>query len=118
MRKSRTGGITMAAMVALAAWPADARAADAMALGQHLAQECTSCHRLDGINNGIPAIAGHNADDLVKALTQYKTGQRSNPAMTSVAQSLDDEQIRALALYWGSLPAAPPAKAPAPARKP
>jgi cytochrome c553 len=33
----------------------------------------------------------------------YRTGQRTNPAMVSVAQSLDDIQIRALAAYFGSL---------------
>jgi cytochrome c553 len=34
----------------------------------------------------------------------YQTGERSNPVMVSVAKSLDDEQVRALALYYCSLP--------------
>ena len=33
-----------------------------MSYGRHLAQECTSCHRLDGIDNGIPSIAGWHVD--------------------------------------------------------
>jgi cytochrome c553 len=34
----------------------------------------------------------------------YKDGARPNPAMRSVAGSLDDQQTEALALYFASLP--------------
>jgi cytochrome c553 len=34
----------------------------------------------------------------------YKDGARTNPVMVSVAGSLNDEQIKALATYFGSLP--------------
>jgi cytochrome c553 len=37
----------------------------------------------------------------------YKEGSRQNAAMMSVAHSLDDTQIEALAAYYGSLPQAP-----------
>ena len=76
-----------------------------MALGQHLAQECVSCHRLDGTDNGIPSIVHLDPEYFAKVLSFYKTGERNNPAMVSVAQSLDEEQIRALSLYLASLPA-------------
>ena len=75
-----------------------------MSLGRHLAQECTSCHRVDGADNSIPPIVGLDPEMFVSTLGFYRNGQRSNPTMVSVAQSLDDEQIRALALYFGSLP--------------
>ncbi len=74
-----------------------------LALGRHLAQECTSCHRIDGVDNGIPSIVGLAPDFFTETLGFYRYGQRSNPTMVSVAQSLDDEQIKALALYFGSL---------------
>jgi cytochrome c553 len=32
------------------------------------------------------------------------TGARPNQVMASVAKSLDDEQVKALATYYGSLP--------------
>jgi cytochrome c553 len=75
-----------------------------MALGRHLAQECTPCHRLDGVQTGIPSIIGLEPDYFVQTMSFYKNGQRNNPAMVSVAQSLDDQQIKALAVYLGTLP--------------
>jgi cytochrome c len=79
--------------------------------GRHLAQECSGCHRIDGIDNGIPSIVGWDAERFVATLKFYKTGERKNPVMVSVAGSLDDEQFAALAAYYGSLPKpAPKAK--------
>ena len=72
--------------------------------GQHLARECTACHRVDGVDNGIPSIVGWDAATFTATLDFYRTGARTNAAMASVAQSLDDGQIKALALYFGHLP--------------
>jgi cytochrome c553 len=72
--------------------------------GQHLARECSGCHRLDGIDNGIPSITGWDADRFMTTLRFYRTGERSNPVMVSVARSLDEEQTKALAAYYASLP--------------
>ncbi|HEX5600505.1 MAG TPA: c-type cytochrome [Hyphomicrobiaceae bacterium] len=74
-----------------------------MKLGEHLAQECTSCHRIDGTDNGIPSIVGLDPEYFINSLTYYKDRERTNPIMVSVAESLDKEQIEALALYFHSL---------------
>jgi cytochrome c553 len=89
-----------------------------MALGRHLAQECASCHGAG--SSAIPPLAGRDAESLVQALEAYRRGERTNPAMVSVAQSLDDEQIRALALFFASLEGAPegPGKAAAGGARP
>ncbi len=76
--------------------------------GQHLAQECTGCHRLDGTDNGIPSINAWDADRFIATLEFYQTGERSNPVTVSVAKSLDEEQVRALADYYATLPKPPP----------
>jgi cytochrome c553 len=79
--------------------------------GRHLAQECTGCHRIDGIDNGIPSIVGWDTQRFMTTLRFYQAGARTNPVMVSVAKSLDDEQLAALAAYYGSLPKpAPKAK--------
>lgn len=78
-----------------------------LALGRHLAQECTPCHASHGGSKAIPSLAGRHADSLVQAVNAYRSGERTNPVMVSVAQSLDDEQITALALYFASLGTAP-----------
>ena len=81
--------------------PDDARL---KSLGQHLGRECVACHRLDGVDNGIPAIVGWPVADFIETMGYYKGGQRRNPAMVSVAQSLDDEQVKALATWFGVQP--------------
>ena len=55
-------------------------------------------------SNGIPAILGWDADRFARTLEFYRTGERTNPVMVSVAKSLDAEQVRALAVYYASLP--------------
>ena len=76
----------------------------AISYGHHLARECTACHRLDGVDNGIPAIVGWDAERFTATLEFYRTGVRANPVMVSVARSLDPEQIRALAAYYAAQP--------------
>ena len=71
--------------------------------GRHLAQECTGCHRIDGVDNGIPSIIGWDADRFARTLEFYRTGERTNPVMVSVVKSLDPDQVRALAAYYASL---------------
>lgn len=78
------------------------------AYGEHLARECTTCHRIDGTDNGIPSIVGWDEDQFTTTLRFYQQGLRGNPAMVSVAKSLDEEQLRALAAYFASIK--PPAK--------
>jgi cytochrome c553 len=88
-------------------------AAKELAYGQHLGRECTACHRLDGVDNGIPGIIGWPAETLIATMGFYRDGSRPNPAMASVAQSLDEPQIQALAIYFASLPQPPKQVAPA-----
>lgn len=109
--KSRRISLTRASLFALAlglvlqvmafASPQDAKQ---VAYGKHLAQECTGCHRIDGIDNGIPSIVAWREDDFVRTMDFYRRGERKNPVMVSVAGSLDEKQVRALAAYFGSLP--------------
>jgi cytochrome c len=84
--------------------PVHADEARTMALGRHLSRECSACHRLDGVDNGIPSITGWPSEDFVATIDFYRTGARNNPAMVSVAQSLSDEEIAALAAYYAALP--------------
>ena len=87
-----------------------------MAYGKHLSQECTTCHRRDGTSSAIPSIIGLEVDYFVDTIKFYQNGTRDNPAMVSVAKALNEEQLKALALYFGSLTPAPKA-ATAPAKK-
>lgn len=79
---------------------------DRKAYGRHLAGECTSCHRIDGVPSAIPSILGKPQEEFIMLLNAYRNGTKTNPVMVSVAKSLDNEQMEALAAYFGSLPAA------------
>lgn len=87
--------------------PALASDAKQVSYGRHLSGECSACHRIDGTDNGIPSITGWDPEEFVATMDFYRNGERGNPAMVSVAQSLDDSQVAALAAYYGSLPKGP-----------
>lgn len=80
-----------------------------LAYGQHLAQECTTCHRRDAADGKIPPIVGLEPEYFVATMRFYQTGARDNPVMVSVAQALNDEQLKALAAYFATLKPAPAA---------
>jgi cytochrome c553 len=95
-------------LAALGASPACAQGAGAsLAYGRHLAQECGACHLPAAAAGGIPVIAGKPAAEIADLLHAFREGRRTNPVMVSVAKSLDETQIAALAAYFASLP--PPA---------
>ena len=100
----RVAGCCVAGYSWIASPLAHADEARTMALGRHLSRECNACHRLDGVDNGIPSITGWPRDDFVATMEFYRNGARPNAAMVSVAQSLADDEIAALAAYYASLP--------------
>ena len=91
-------------MLAGPAAASEAKDAKKVAYGRHLSGECRTCHRVDGTDNGIPSITGWDPKEFVATLAFYRNGERNNPAMVSVAGSLEDDQIKALAAYYASLP--------------
>ncbi len=68
-------------------------------------QVCKSCHGTDGlgINDTYPKLAGQFEDYLIKALTDYKSGERKNPIMSGFAASLSEQDIENVAAYYSRL---------------
>ena len=73
--------------------------------GEYLSGECVTCHRLSGEVDGIPAIVGWPRENFIHALYEYKQDVRENPVMQTVSKRLSDEEMAALAAYFGSLQA-------------
>ena len=71
--------------------------------GEYLANECQTCHQVDGSNDGIPAIIGWPAEDFVIAMHAYKQKIRPHPVMQMMAGRLTEEEIAALAAYFKGL---------------
>ena len=67
------------------------------------AQVCAACHGPDGNKPSDPTqpiLAGQHYDYLVRALTDYKIGRRSNPIMKGFAAQLSKQEIEDLAAWF------------------
>ena len=74
-----------------------------VAYGEYLAGECMACHSTEPQDTGLPAIHGWDDTDFMIALLEYKLRARDNAPMQMVAQALNNEEIAALAAYFGAL---------------
>jgi cytochrome c553 len=93
-------------LVALAALAANAQAQSKPGAPEK-AQVCAACHGPDGNEPKVPGaakIAGQHPDYLYHTLLDYKAGRRKNAIMNGQAQALTDQEMRALAQYYGSQP--------------
>ena len=70
-----------------------------------LAAMCASCHRLDGRDKGIPSIVGLDQKQFVDVMAAFKSGERSSQIMHTIALSLSDGEVSALAAYLSVQPA-------------
>jgi len=70
--------------------------------GKAKATTCAACHGADGnsVNPMWPSIAGQNAPYIVKQLTAFKNGTRSDPLMSGQAMALSAQDMRDLAAYF------------------
>ena len=82
-----------------------ATAGDA-AKGSQKNQMCTGCHGIEGWRTAypevyrVPRIGGQHEAYLVKALQEYKSGERKHPSMRAIAASLSDQDMTDLAAYY------------------
>jgi cytochrome c553 len=68
---------------------------------------CASCHGAQGVpaaGSVFPILAGAPPAYIAKQLLDYRDGQRQHPIMTGIAKGLSDQDIAAVARYYGSLP--------------
>jgi cytochrome c553 len=69
------------------------------------AQVCGACHGPEGNKPSAPdqpVLAGQYYDYLVRALTDYKSGKRSNPIMKGFAGQLSKQDIEDVAAWFSS----------------
>ena len=94
------GLVLIAAAGTGAVYGADAEAGKAKA-----ATVCIACHGADGNKPSAPdqpILAGQHYDYLVRALSDYKIGRRTNPIMKGFAGQLSKQDIEALAAWFSS----------------
>lgn len=71
--------------------------------GAFLSAECTTCHQRSGAFDGIPGIVGWPEEDFIVAMHAYREKLRPHEVMQALAGRLSDEEIAALAAYFGQL---------------
>ena len=70
---------------------------------------CAACHGEDGRSrtSGTPHLAGQDEAYLRYALAAYRAGDRHSPPMNAVAGALQSKDIKELARWFATRPAAP-----------
>jgi cytochrome c553 len=92
----------IAAVVASAA-AGSARGEGDRAFGEYLSSECVTCHQATGRYEGIPPIVGWPDAIFITVMAEYRTRKRDNPIMQTIAGRLSQDEVAALAAYFGSL---------------
>ncbi len=100
-------GVLLSGTVAV---PLAVHAADAgdAATGQGKTSMCIGCHGIGGYKTAfpevyhVPKLGGQHAAYIVKALQEYKAGNRSHPSMRAIAASLSDKDMADLAAYYAA----------------
>jgi cytochrome c553 len=82
-----------------------AHAAGDPAKGQAIVGKvCAACHGFDG-NSFLaanPSLAGQHEEYLLKQLSEFKSGARSNPVMAGMVANLSADDMRNVAAYYAS----------------
>lgn len=73
-----------------------------LAAGKQKSAVCQTCHGVDGnsTNAQFPRLAGQYSDYIVQALSEYKSGARTNPIMAGFAANLSQRDMEDLASYF------------------
>jgi cytochrome c553 len=92
-------------------------AAPANPYPERFAAVCAACHGANGRSDmpGTPVLAGQHSFYAITQLFLFREGRRSNEAMSAVAKTMSDADLRGFSEFIGTLP---PVPAPAPATPP
>lgn len=98
----RISAIIVSALLAVAA--TSAPAAGNPAAGQEKSQACAACHgpKGDTSNSMYPKLAGQYQSYLLRALKDYKSGDRENAVMSGQVSGLSEQDMEDLAAYYAS----------------
>lgn len=106
MVKTISISIPVCAALVLVLMPLGSMAGGDAAAGQAKAVTCEACHGKTGnsLDPNYPNLAGQHESYLVKALSDYRAGIRTNVIMGSFATPLGNQDIQDLAAWYASQP--------------
>ncbi len=108
MMNGKSWSVAVLAAAAVGAVPAHGQSAAVgnPETGAQKVRMCQGCHGIEGWRTAfpevysVPRIAGQHEAYLVKALHEYKNGDRSHPSMRAIAASLSDKDMADVAAYY------------------
>lgn len=115
MKVSRMAPLAAACGLFVVAAASHAAEGDAAA-GKAKTSLCAGCHGIPGYRTAypqvysVPKLGGQQAAYIVKALQEYKAGNRSHPTMRAIAAGLSDQDMADLAAYYSAADAKAAAK--------
>jgi sulfide dehydrogenase cytochrome subunit len=85
------GGLVIAAAVGVAAEPPAGAAS------------CTGCHPASTrVTSPVPRLAGLERAAIVKAMQDFRSGQRAATVMDRIAKGFTDDEVQAIAAWYAT----------------
>ena len=67
------------------------------------ASSCSGCHPTSKtIDTPVPPLAGRNPGDIAAAVLAFRSGQRPASVMDRIAKGFSDDEIKAIAAWYGA----------------
>ena len=67
------------------------------------ATSCTGCHATARtVDTSVPRLIGRNPADLVALMQGFKSGQRPGTVMDRLAKGFTDDELKAIAEWFGA----------------
>jgi cytochrome c553 len=67
------------------------------------ANACSGCHASNAaVGTQVPSLIGRKPDEIIAALAAFKNGQRPATVMDRIAKGFSDDEIRAIAEWYGT----------------
>ena len=98
--------VLLATLLSAAASAQTAAPAGDPVKGRDKTRMCEGCHGIEGWRTAypevyrVPKLGGQHESYIVKALQEYRSGERSHPSMRAIAGTLSDQDMADLAAYY------------------
>ena len=66
------------------------------------ATSCSGCHPASRVTSPVPRLAGVDQAAIVRALQEFRSGQRPATVMDRIAKGFTEDEIQALAAWFAT----------------
>jgi cytochrome c553 len=67
------------------------------------ASSCSGCHSTSkSVDTPVPRLVGRSPAEIEMAMRAFRTGQKQGSVMDRIAKGFSDEEIKAIAAWYGA----------------